>query len=86
MIKYISTRGIAPALSFEEAVLAGLASDGGLYVPDIIPYFAPARACSMAQLPYTELALRVMQPFIGDAIAPQGSKATDRRILCHLPP
>ncbi len=69
MIKYISTRGQAPVLSFEEVVLAGLASDGGLYVPDAIAQFSPHELVSMASLSYTELALRVMQPFIGDAIA-----------------
>jgi len=68
MIKYISTRGSAPTLSFEEAVLAGLASDGGLYVPDSIPQFAPHEIAAMSGLSYTELALKVMQPFIGNAI------------------
>jgi threonine synthase len=68
MIRYISTRGRAPALGFEDAVLAGLASDGGLYVPETIPTFAPHELVAMATLPYTELALRVMRPFIGDAI------------------
>jgi threonine synthase len=68
MIKYISTRGEAPALSFEDAVLAGLASDGGLYVPDTIPQFTPQELVAMRGLSYAALALRVMQPFIGDAI------------------
>lgn len=68
MINYISSRGQAPVLSFKEVVMAGLASDGGLYVPDSIPEFSPNELVAMAALPYTELALRVMQPFIGDAI------------------
>jgi len=68
MIQYISTRGRAKPLAFEDAVLAGLASDGGLYVPDVIPQFAPHEIAAMQGLSYTELALRVMQPFIGDAI------------------
>ncbi|HEU5046334.1 MAG TPA: threonine synthase [Rickettsiales bacterium] len=68
MINYISTRGQAPVLSFKDVVMAGLASDGGLYVPDSIPVFAPHELTQMAALPYTELALRVMQPFIGDSI------------------
>jgi len=50
-------------------VLAGLASDGGLYVPDSIPQFSPHELVAIKGLPYTELALRVMQPFIGDAIS-----------------
>ena len=36
-MRYISTRGTAPTLSFEEVTLAGLASDGGLYVPESWP-------------------------------------------------
>ena len=68
MIHYISTRGKAPRLSFKDVVLAGLASDGGLYVPDSIPTFAPHELVAMQSLSYTELALKVMQPFIGDAI------------------
>jgi len=43
-MRFISTRGEAPALSFEEVVLAGLASDGGLYVPESLPTFAPLSA------------------------------------------
>lgn len=68
MINYISTRGQAPALSFEEVVMTGLASDGGLYVPASVPHFAPHELTEMAALPYAELALRIMQPFIGDCI------------------
>lgn len=68
MMTYISTRGQAPALSFEETVLAGLASDGGLYVPKDIPQFAPHELVAMQALSYDELAYKVMAPFIGDAI------------------
>ena len=67
-LKYISTRGQAPALSFEDVLLTGLASDGGLYVPETLPQFSPAEIESMRDLPYTELAMRIIQPFIGDAI------------------
>jgi len=38
-MKYVSTRGKAPALNFEEVLLTGLASDGGLYVPEQLPTF-----------------------------------------------
>lgn len=68
MIRYSSTRGRAPILGFEDTVLVGMASDGGLYLPESIPSFAPHELVAMAALPYNELALRVMQPFIGDAI------------------
>ena len=69
MIKYISTRGKAKPLSFEQVVMAGLASDGGLFVPDSIPQFAPHELVALAEQSYPELALQVMKPFIGDAIS-----------------
>jgi threonine synthase len=71
MVTYISTRGQAKPLSFEDAVLAGLASDGGLFVPDVVSQFAPHELVAMSGLSYTELALRVMQPFIGKAVPEQ---------------
>ncbi len=68
---YISTRGSAPALDFAGATLAGLASDGGLYVPREWPRFSTAEIAAMAGLPYAELAQRVMQPFVGDSLTPE---------------
>ena len=68
---YISTRGSAPALDFMGATLAGLASDGGLYVPRHWPRFSEAEIAAMAGLPYAELAARVMQPFVGDCLTPE---------------
>lgn len=65
---YISTRGVAPALNFEQVTLAGLAGDGGLYVPESFPSFSSAEIAAMAGLSYVEVAVRVMQPFIGDAL------------------
>ncbi len=67
-MKYISTRGTAPALNFEDAVIAGLASDGGLYVPETIPQFSKDEIAEMARLPYQELMMRIITPFIGDEI------------------
>ena len=69
-MEYISTRGSAPALDFEGVTLAGLASDGGLYVPREWPRFSPDEIAAMAGLPYAELAARVMQPFVGDSLPP----------------
>ena len=63
-MKYISTRGQSPALSFEDAMLAGLASDGGLYVPEKIPQFSKEEIASWASLSYQELAFKVMSPFV----------------------
>ncbi|SDK10827.1 threonine synthase [Aliiruegeria lutimaris] len=66
-MKYISTRGQAPILSFEEAMLTGLARDGGLYVPQDIPQFSAADIAALAGLPYEEVAFRVMWPFVGES-------------------
>ncbi|MGZ3265732.1 MAG: threonine synthase, partial [Croceibacterium sp.] len=69
-MEYVSTRGSAPALDFEGATLAGLAADGGLYVPREWPKFTTDEIAAMRGLPYPELAARVMQPFVGDSLAP----------------
>ena len=65
-MRYISTRGAAPVLSFEEAMLTGLAHDGGLYVPESIPQLDAATIAAMAGQSYEEVAFTVMRPFIGD--------------------
>ncbi|MXO60278.1 threonine synthase [Altererythrobacter salegens] len=70
-MQYVSTRGSAPALDFEGATLAGLASDGGLYVPAEWPTFTPEEIAAMRGLPYAELAATVMQPFVGHALTPE---------------
>ena len=67
-MKYISTRGQAPAMNFEEVLLAGLASDGGLYVPETLPTFSKEEIASWAGLPYNELAYNVIKPFVDDCI------------------
>lgn len=65
-MKYISTRGKAPELTFEEAMLSGLARDGGLYVPAEIPVMRSEDIAALAGLSYEEVAFRVMRPFIDD--------------------
>lgn len=67
-MRYVSTRGRAPALKFEDVLLAGLARDGGLYVPESWPAFTKADFKAMRGLSYAEQAARVMQPFVGRAI------------------
>ena len=67
-MKYISTRGKAPAFQFEDVLLTGLAGDGGLYVPESLPFYSKEEIVSWANLPYAELAYRIMQPFVGSAI------------------
>lgn len=67
-MKYISTRGQAKPLSFEDVVLTGLATDGGLYVPESIPEFSKEKIDSFAGMSYEELAFEVMAPFVGGEI------------------
>ncbi len=71
-MRYISTRGPmhdrAPTHDFAGVLLAGLAEDGGLYVPDAWPEFSPAEWRALRGLPYPELAARVMAPFTAGAI------------------
>ena len=67
-MKYVSTRGAAPSLDFEGVTLAGLASDGGLYLPAEWPQFSEAEIADMAGLPYAELAVRIMWPFVEGSI------------------
>ncbi|MBF58555.1 threonine synthase [Halomonas sp. FeN2] len=76
-MRYISTRGQAPALSFEEVVLTGMASDGGLYVPETLPEFSREELADMAGLSYAEIAFRVMKPFVNGEI----DDATFRNIV-----
>jgi len=67
-VKYISTRGDATPLSFEEVVLTGLAPDGGLYVPETLPTFSQQEIASWAGLSYQDLALKVISPFVDGEI------------------
>ncbi len=66
---YISTRGSAPALDFRGVTLAGLASDGGLYVPRNWPQFSADDIAALAGLDYVETAVRVMAPFVGGSLS-----------------
>lgn len=68
-MKYWSTRGNAPVCDFETALLAGLAPDGGLYVPTQWPQFSPQDLSSLAGRPYSEVAARVLSKFAGDAFS-----------------
>ena len=67
-MRYISTRGQAAPLGFEAATLAGLASDGGLYVPEAWPALTPQEIEALAGLSYAETAVRILAPFTGDAL------------------
>jgi threonine synthase len=67
-VKYVSTRGTAPVLTFDDVLLAGLARDGGLYVPDAWPSLDANRLRGYADRPYAEVAVDVMWPFVQGAI------------------
>ncbi len=67
-MRYISTRGQAPALNFEEVVLAGLASDGGLYVPESIPQLSMPEITGLRGLSYPDLAYNIISRFTDESI------------------
>lgn len=74
-MKFVSTRGIAESCSFEDAVLAGLASDGGLYVPEELPHFSVDTISSWSQLTYEDLAVNIMYPFVEAEISKKSLEA-----------
>ena len=67
-MRYVSTRGETPQLNFVEVMVAGLARDGGLYVPESWPALDAATIASFAGRPYAEVAVEVIRPFVGDSI------------------
>ncbi|MDO5620071.1 MAG: threonine synthase [Paracoccus sp. (in: a-proteobacteria)] len=68
-MQYISTRGQAPVLSFEQAMMTGLARDGGLYLPQTIPTLTHDQIAALEGLPYEDAALRIIRPFTGDSFS-----------------
>ena len=77
-MRYVSTRGGAPPRDFAGVLLAGLAEDGGLFVPEAWPRFSPADLRAMRGLPYADLAARVLQPFVEGSIT-----AADLGAMCR---
>ena len=80
-MRYLSTRGLAaprdfaagvapPTRNFEDVLLAGLAEDGGLFLPETWPVLSAAEWRGLRGLPYHALAARLMQPFVGDCLTP----------------
>jgi threonine synthase len=67
-VRYVSTRGGAKPLAFDDVLLAGLAPDGGLYVPREWPRLTAAQIADLAGRSYAEIAFRVLKPFVGGAI------------------
>jgi threonine synthase len=68
-VKYVSTRGRAPAASFADVLLSGLAPDGGLYVPQAWPRLAEAEIAALAGRSYEEVAVRVLRPYVAGALS-----------------
>ena len=70
-VRFVSTRGEAPALSFEGALLAAMARDAGLLMPEVWPRLTPDEIAALAGLDYADVAYRIMRPFLeGDACLP----------------
>jgi threonine synthase len=67
-VLYVSTRGEARKLGFSDALLAGLARDGGLYVPDAMPQMGREAIAALAGAPYAEAATEIILPFVDDAL------------------
>nr|MDQ2878409.1 threonine synthase [Pseudomonadota bacterium] len=76
-MRYVSTRGSAPALDFEGVTLAGLASDGGLYLPETWPTLGAEAIAGLRGLSYVDTAVAVMLPFVEGALS-----AEELRGLC----
>ena len=74
-MQFVSTRGQAPVLGFSDAVLAGLASDGGLYVPQTWPQISAVEIAGFAGKPYADVAYAIISRFVGDEIASAKLKA-----------
>ncbi|HVI87066.1 MAG TPA: threonine synthase [Dongiaceae bacterium] len=77
-MRYISTRGAAPALEFDDVLLAGLARDGGLYVPESWPGLDKKTIAGLRGKSYVEIATAVMLPFLGGKISEQDFAAMVR--------
>lgn len=67
-MKYISTRGKAPALNFTDTIMTGLASDGGLYLPEKFPQFSPDALRALRGQSYATIAKTILWPFIDNEI------------------
>jgi threonine synthase len=67
-VRYVSTRGRAPGLGFADALLTGLAPDGGLYLPETWPALGPHDLSAWSERSYQDIAVDVMAPFVADAM------------------
>ena len=83
-MRYISTRGEAAELSFAETLIAGLARDGGLYVPKCWPRLTPEAIAGLAGKPFWEVAAAVLTPFAGGTITDGELAALTREAYAHF--
>lgn len=81
-MRYVSTRGQAPVLNFEQAMLSGLARDGGLYLPETIPTINGLD--QLDGLPYEEVAFRVIRPFTGDSFSDDELRGAIERAYARI--
>ncbi|MGA7178065.1 MAG: threonine synthase [Thiobacillaceae bacterium] len=86
-MKYVSTRGLAPKLDFSDILLGGLASDGGLYLPEVYPQLSDSELSDFRMMNYRELALAVLSRFMDDIPAGDLKALIDRtyrpEVYCH---
>jgi threonine synthase len=86
-MKYISTRGQSPAISFSEILLGGLAPDGGLYLPESYPQFSDADLSAMRGMNYRDLAYAVLSRLVDDIPAADLKAIVDKtyvpEVYCH---
>jgi threonine synthase len=75
---YVSTRGESPAIGFAEALLTGLAPDGGLYLPSAWPRLSHAAIAGLAGRPFHDVAVEVIAPFTGGTVARPALEAMAR--------
>ena len=85
-MNYISTRGQAASLDFEAVLMAGLARDGGLYVPERWPHIAPDVIGGLGRNSYVEAAAQIMQPLVGEAIPAEEFAALIEAAYARLHP
>jgi threonine synthase len=83
-MEYISTRGAAAPLDFRSVTLAGLAPDGGLYLPKAWPRFTEAEIADLAGCDYVETAARVLTPFVGDSLTGEELRGLVRAAYGHF--
>ncbi len=83
-MRYISTRGRAPELGFDDVLLAGLAIDGGLYVPASWPSFSDAEWSAMAGLDYASLAARIIAPYVRGSVVEHDLPAIAKRAYANF--